>query len=221
LRHNLEFFFPESRIHLFPALPEQGRDLHVALYLAQGLAKAGLALAPEKAWATAFERPLLDQTEPGLTTRGPVFHPGSGSSKKNLPPDFWVALIQAVRRASGFQEAILLLGPAEEPLQSYFRATRKEHGAEIINTPDNQALLRILKEAAFYIGHDSGITHLAALLGRPCIALFKESSLAQWRPLGRRVEVVQVQEPLDAVIMRVLQAYRSLLIKGNKVENKE
>jgi ADP-heptose:LPS heptosyltransferase len=216
LRHNLEFFFPESRIHLFPALPEQGRDLHVALYLAQGLAKAGLALAPEKAWAAAFERPLLDQTEPGLTTRGPVFHPGSGSSKKNLPPDFWVALIQAVRRVSELQEAILLLGPAEEPLQSYFRATQKEHGAQIINTPDNQALLRILKEAAFYIGHDSGITHLAALLGRPCIALFKESSLAQWRPLGPAVKVIEVQEPFDAVMAQVLQAAEPFLSKRSK-----
>src|SRR5262249_30434172 len=36
---------------------------------------------------------------------------------------------------------------------------------------------------------DSGVTHLAALVGTPVVALFGPSDPALWRPLGRRVRV--------------------------------
>jgi len=216
LQHNLEFHFAKSRIHLFPAFPEQAQDRHAALYLAQSLAKAGLPLVPEQAVQTAMQKPLLDERCLSLESRGLIFHPGSGSNKKNLPADFWLNLIKAVRHDSGQPEAILLLGPAEETLLPYFRETQKEHGAKIVINPGKQALIRVLKTAALYIGHDSGITHLAALLGRPSIALFKNSSVTQWHPLGPRVKVIEIQEPPDAVMPQVLRATRSLLSKGSK-----
>jgi len=48
-----------------------------------------------------------------------------------------------------------------------------------------------MKEGALYIGQDSGVTHLAAMMGLPVIALFRNSSITKWRPLGPRVRVLR------------------------------
>jgi len=218
LQHNLKFFFPMSEIHLFPVFPKPDLNLHVALYLAQCLAKAGLPLIPEQAVERAWQKPLLDHMGRKVKTRGVIFHPGSGSTQKNLTPEFWLNLMKTLRSISGRPEAILLLGPAEETLLPYFKERQKEHGAKIVFNPEKAALIRILKTAALYIGHDSGITHLAALLGQPCIALFKNSSVTQWHPLGPAVTVIEAHEPLDAVMARTLRAVRSFLREGSKTE---
>ncbi len=49
----------------------------------------------------------------------------------------------------------------------------------------------VLSECALYVGNDSGITHLAAGLGVPTVAVFGPTDPAVWRPLGPRVRVVR------------------------------
>lgn len=45
----------------------------------------------------------------------------------------------------------------------------------------------LLAAADLYIGHDSGITHLAAALAVPTVALFGPTTAARWAPRGRTV----------------------------------
>ena len=84
----------------------------------------------------------------------------------------------------------MLLGPAEEELYERFEKERWDINTEIIFCPQKEKLLSLLNEAALYIGHDSGITHLSALLGTPTIALFRNSHCGQWAPLGPYVTVI-------------------------------
>jgi heptosyltransferase-3 len=63
-----------------------------------------------------------------------------------------------------------------------------------------------LRKACLYLGHDSGITHLAAMLGIPTVALFTESNAVQWHPLGPAVQVVQKRRPGIGLIKEVLKA---------------
>ena len=48
-------------------------------------------------------------------------------------------------------------------------------------------LARELASARLYIGNDSGITHLAAAVGCPTIALFGPTDAAVWAPRGGHV----------------------------------
>jgi ADP-heptose:LPS heptosyltransferase len=57
-----------------------------------------------------------------------------------------------------------------------------------------------------YVGQDSGVTHLAAMIGAPTIALFRHSSVAQWRPLGPRVKVIEARESSPDLVEKVLKA---------------
>jgi ADP-heptose:LPS heptosyltransferase len=46
-----------------------------------------------------------------------------------------------------------------------------------------------LAKARLYIGNDSGITHLAAAVGTPVLALFGPTDPEVWAPRGRHVRV--------------------------------
>jgi len=61
------------------------------------------------------------------------------------------------------------------------------------------------------VGHDSGITHLAAMLGAPTIALFKHSSVAQWRPLGPTVQVIEASGSGPELVEETLKAAHGFL----------
>ena len=51
-------------------------------------------------------------------------------------------------------------------------------------------LAGVLSQVALFLGHDSGVTHLAAATGAPTIALFGATDPRLWAPVGPRVEVV-------------------------------
>ena len=56
--------------------------------------------------------------------------------------------------------------------------------------PDLMDLARFLAGARAYIGNDSGITHLAAALGIPAIALFGPTDPTVWGPRGKQVRIL-------------------------------
>ena len=50
----------------------------------------------------------------------------------------------------------------------------------------------ILSQCATYIGNDSGPTHLAAMVGIPCVAIFSaRNAPGQWEPLGQHHIVLE------------------------------
>ena len=59
-------------------------------------------------------------------------------------------------------------------------------------------LAKWLASARLYIGNDSGITHLAAAVGTPVVAIFGPTDPAVWAPRGERVAVVSGGS-LDAI----------------------
>lgn len=58
-----------------------------------------------------------------------------------------------------------------------------------------------IAKARVYIGNDSGISHLAAAVGTPVIAIFLETDSSVWAPRGAHVKVLQrpsVEETVKA-----------------------
>ncbi len=62
-----------------------------------------------------------------------------------------------------------------------------------------------LAGCAAFVGHDSGISHLAAALGLPTLALWGNTVEEVWRPQGEQVTVVREVGGLAALsVARVL-----------------
>jgi heptosyltransferase III len=117
-----------------------------------------------------------------------VIHPFSGSPRKNWPLESYLAVAD---RLTGKVDIEWSAGPQEELSD----ATR------FSSLPE---LAMWLSGARLYIGNDSGISHLAASLGVPVLALFTATSPAIWAPRGR-VEVLSglrlnVDEVIDTAL---------------------
>jgi heptosyltransferase-3 len=84
----------------------------------------------------------------------------------------------------------VVLGPADEQSVVGIR----EQGIPelpILRPASVTILAGILAQAQGFIGHDSGVTHLAALLGVPTVAMFGPTDEQRWAPRGPHVTVVR------------------------------
>jgi heptosyltransferase III len=117
--------------------------------------------------------------------RALAIHPGSGSPTKNWPLERFVEVsrLQAARGAP----TLWLLGPAELEQPAFAPLARADQALALAPLGDVAALLSLVRG---YLGNDSGVTHLAAALGRPTVALFGPTDRAVWAPRGPHVRVI-------------------------------
>ena len=102
-----------------------------------------------------------------------VVHPFSGAARKNWPLERFREL------AARLSVPVRWCAGPEEEL------------ADAVRFDDLYELARWLAEARLYVGNDSGITHLAAAVGTPVIAIFGPTDPAIWAPRGENVRIVR------------------------------
>lgn len=116
-------------------------------------------------------------------------HPGSGSAAKCLDGRRLASAVQTV--CDGHRSLLLLGGPADEAHVATFRGHLRGLDPVILQHRDLVTVAAALTRARVFIGHDSGITHLAAMLGVPTVALFGPTDPSRWAPRGRSVRVLR------------------------------
>ena len=125
-----------------------------------------------------------------------AFHPGSGSPRKNWPLERWLTVIQQVQRVQPETRWLVITGEAESDRLPAITAAwdarslpwESLHGLEL------STLANRLRECGGFFGHDSGISHLAAVCGVPCGLLFGPTDPAVWAPLGDDVQVLRAAQ---------------------------
>jgi ADP-heptose:LPS heptosyltransferase len=161
--------FPERQIHIidyhFELVPECVSDR----------SNVNPLVIPDKA-------KLLFNMSAMNNSRYAVIHPGSGSKIKNWPVDRFNKLSQILKDKTGFK-TVWIIGPAEEPLIV-------NHSDVMLNDCSLEEIAPVLAGASLYIGNDSGISHLAAACGCPCVVLFGPSDPAVWAPRGKTVSII-------------------------------
>jgi heptosyltransferase III len=116
-----------------------------------------------------------------------AIHPFSGSAAKNWPLENFQALARSLRFPVQF-----CAGP-EESLTGAHRFDSL------------QEVAAWLASARAYVGNDSGISHLAAAVGTPVVAIFRTTDPRVWAPRGPSVTVLR-----DADVDQVKRAVESL-----------
>lgn len=143
-----------------------------------------------------------------------ALHPGSGSERKNWPEEKWTEFLRCLAEATDLS-FLLVSGEAEGDRLARLTAALPEHRIEHArNLPLVELALRLQRCRAF-VGHDSGISHLAAALGLEALILWGETNLAVWAPRGDRVRILQSGGRLDQLpVQRVVEELGSLLASG-------
>jgi hypothetical protein len=121
-----------------------------------------------------------------------AIHPGSGGKRKCWPLHHYEALIKMLTRQPRFV-VLVFSGPAEDQKTEYLLSGLEMHTERIIHL-HNEPLIRVaslIARSDFYLGNDSGISHLAGILKCRGIVLFGPTDPSLWRPLGDSLEVLR------------------------------
>lgn len=163
----------------------------------------------EPALLAAGRRALADAGWDGVTPFL-LLHPGAGSAAKRWPAPGFAGVGRALRQGASLAVTVHQ-GPADAEAAG---AVLKALGPDVIalTDPELTALAGALAMATLYLGNDSGVSHLAAAVGAPGIALYTPGLLG-WRPWtpGIGVLAVATGEPIETEVRAVLAAARAAM----------
>jgi heptosyltransferase-2 len=178
--------------NFLPAYARIDDSEHAAQQLARPLQRMALFLddpaaevfptAEDRAQAKAF---LGDSTAPVI-----AMHPGSGSPRKNWPAKHWAALAEWLGEYAPNSRLLLVGGEADAASMATVQATVQGSDVLISEHMPLPQLAAVLDRCRLFLGHDSGISHLAAAAGARCLLLFGPTDPAVWAPANEGVKVI-------------------------------
>lgn len=187
-----------------PHRPQERLRLHATKVYLQPLERLAifdadpiprLPIAPRPA-------PLASPPSPPSTL---ALHPGSGSDRKNWPEANWADLLQHLLNFTGFS-LLLVGGEAEGERLQRLAAALPPTRFRVAQSLPLAELARLLATCQAFVGHDSGISHLAAAVGLPGLVLWADTAEEIWRPPSPSVIVLRHPTGLDRLpVEEVLQ----------------
>lgn len=215
--------YPVNWIQSFPEAGEHPRAVSRFLrdqFMALGWPVQEVSLRVEPSHdERAAVGALLSSHGWSLERKPVLLHPGSGGRRKIWPLRNWWTLLHWLR--SHHDGPILLSrGPADEVLEGFAREAAVRLGILCLEDLSLIRLSAFLSECRFYMGNDSGVSHLAAATGIPCLIVFGPTDPTVWAPRGEHVHLFQTQwdtadnlgwsplaplQPLDPMLMKGLE----------------
>jgi heptosyltransferase-2 len=141
----------------------------------------------------------------GGTGRIVPCHPGSGGLAKCCPSDALEGLVAALKEQGWL--AAWMIGPDEMERFGADYARRLERTAPVLYEESLEIAADLVAGADAFIGHDAGMTHVAALAGVRTTVLFGPTDPAVWRPLGPQCSVMdfpKTTQPADEWVRSVV-----------------
>jgi heptosyltransferase III len=175
----------------FIAGPSQLDDSeYAALQLARPLRALGLSLTDPVAqlFPTDADRQAVHdfKIKDAIT-----IHPGSGSETKSWPIEKWIELGE--RLLTEGRSLLVVAGEADAERAANLRAAWRGRSVRFVENLPLPHLAALLGNAHF-IGHDSGISHIAAAVGARCLLLFGPTDPAIWAPANKNVTVLRASD---------------------------
>jgi heptosyltransferase III len=178
--------------------------LHATEQLALPLRELGIAVTD---WVPQLD--LSDREIANARAEFPLpllaLHPGSGSAQKNWPIANWIALIR--NRLAAGNRVVIVAGEADEDEVAGVREHFGDGVSYVIEWPLRR--LAAFLAGATFIGHDSGISHLAAAAGARCLVLFGSTSAKTWAPRNENARVLPAPKR-DLLQLRVEDVLHAL-----------
>jgi heptosyltransferase-2 len=155
---------------------------HAAQQLARPLEQIGLYLKDPVATLPA---------PPQIAAHEIAIHPGSGSETKNWPPESFRELITQLLASDKQNKILLIGGEADANRMAKLKMILPNERIESVENLPLLELAQRLRSCRFFLGHDSGVSHLAAAVGTRCLLLFGPTDPKVWAPLGPNVRVLR------------------------------
>ncbi len=169
--------------------PEESGDVHAAEVLLEPLKQLAVFAADSRPQIRIPCRSAADNRS------WLAIHPGSGSLSKNWPVERWRQLIAQIQAKTNWN-LLLVGGEAERETFQKLKPTLNASRSRLEFCAPLPQLASLLAECGGFIGHDSGISHLAAAVGLPGLVLWGETKETVWRPRSDQFAVVRHENGL-------------------------
>jgi heptosyltransferase-2 len=180
------------------------KGTHAARQLARPIEELGISIVDltEKIFPSPEDRQFARKFLQTLPRPLVTIHPGSGSKGKNWPLENWIELVSGKGGSSmakgelgnmGKQFSLVVVsGEADKAQTAQLEYAWKDRDVRFAKNLPLPHLAAVLEHTIF-VGHDSGISHLAAAVGANCILLFGPTDPNVWAPRNENVHVLQAQ----------------------------
>jgi ADP-heptose:LPS heptosyltransferase len=193
---NIQQLSDGPEVYFVKTFPES-LDMHVNAFQLKQLAMLGYEnahIVPEvilRAEDISQAQQFLHQKGVDIKNNPLIaIHAGSGSKAKNWPLENFVSLVQSLyQKCRG--TVLVVEGPAERNMIDNMSEALDGSNYIALQSLALPLLAAILSQCNLFIGNDSGITHLAAALGVPVIALFGPTDPYVWGPQGKKVFIAR------------------------------
>ncbi|HHY86094.1 MAG TPA: glycosyltransferase family 9 protein [Verrucomicrobia bacterium] len=135
-----------------------------------------------------------------LTMNGPclALHPGSGSERKNWPEANWAEFIEHLVGRTALN-ILLVGGEAEGDRLRRLAATIPPDRVLLAQSLPLVEVAGLLASCSGFVGHDSGISHIAGALGVPALVLWGDTAEHVWRPPQEQVRILRSPRGLAGI----------------------
>jgi len=141
-----------------------------------------------------------------------AIHPWTSDPVKQWPEEYFQKL--AKRLNEGLNLKIIIIGKQEEQGRNYYDSLR----SGVINMTNKTNLVQlaaILKKCRLLISGDSGPVHLAAAVGTPVLAIFRNDlsgkTAKRWGPWGKNHAVIERSKLSDITVDEVFSKAKEML----------
>jgi heptosyltransferase III len=182
--------FPVRAAQTWVSIDAIPMEAPAAVHYARPLGQLGVSIDPPfhplrpHGLATAKASPLAGRTVIAV-------HPGSGSPRKNWPLPRWGEICAWLTQEQ--QAQILVVTGEAEPAGVLADCVHRAHHRPL------EELVAELSSCRLFLGHDSGVSHLAAACGVPCVLLFGPTDPAMWAPPASHVRVIRRNADVAAI----------------------
>jgi len=190
--------------------PDEAAGLHAARVYLQPLEQLAIFDADPVPHLAFTPDPSSLNPQPSTLNRL-ALHPGSGSDRKNWPEPRWAELLRHLTEVTD-ADLLLVGGEAEGERLHRLAARLPPARIQVARSLPLVELASRLAGCRAFVGHDSGISHLAAAAGLPCLVLWGDTAEVIWRPAGNRVQVLRHAHGLARLpVEEVAEQLRTLL----------
>lgn len=150
--------------------------------------------------------PEHDAAAASLVPGGPpvlALGPTANWLGKTWPADRFVALAERLTGPDGILPGgriLVISHSSERPMaQPVLDALPADRTINLVGDTELLTVFACLKRAAFYVGNDSGLMHMAAASGTPTLGLFGPSREKHYAPWGEKCRAVRGEKSYDEV----------------------
>ncbi len=147
-----------------------------------------------------------------------VVAPVANSADKTWAAEHWAELVRrllARPELAGWSVAVIAAPNERAGAEPALKAAGAR-GVDAIGRLDLLGAAALLERASLFIGNDSGLSHMAAAVGAPTLALFGPTDADLYRPWGERTAIVRAGEgrgPMEAMGVDQVEAAALALLK--------